>query len=198
MLSNHCLMERDPGIYGYSMFYRKETPAEKTDRLDQYRINARRSDNGEEIDYRVNFYTYRGYMLITDIFPASWEQEEDCFSRLTSHEGVFVNMRKLAVTSLYIFCREFLPVNGYAAMVVSGSYAPGEEQSGISRKLRIYKNIFDPLLEDLGLVGIDIPELNALIIRSTGSGIDEDRIREDYYAFKDKPITRMINLMEDE
>ncbi|MDD3875719.1 MAG: 4Fe-4S cluster-binding domain-containing protein [Bacteroidales bacterium] len=150
----------------------------------QFEIKARSLNTMEPINYLLNFYEFGVYMQITDIFPAAWENERNCFERLTSKEGVFVNMKKLSVTSLIIFIREFLPLNQNAAMVISGSYEPLEDKKDISRKLKLYKKIFNSMLKNCKLKIIDVLELNAFIILSNESSTNEEKLIKDYYCFK--------------
>lgn len=140
--------------------------------------------NQEVITYIYRSYCYNDYLYITDIFPAMWDGLDDCFKRITSREGYTVNMRKLSVTCLYIFVKHYISAHKDNAMVISGSYEYGEDESHISRKLRLYRAFFFPLLDQLSLRVVPIWELNAFVLTDRKSKIEDEIIVNDYRNFK--------------
>ncbi|NLF44420.1 MAG: hypothetical protein GX587_17150 [Bacteroidales bacterium] len=179
-------MELPFAIYDYCFNKNIETPAQLTSSLTQYRIFAFQTNSGLPIEYLYNLYSFKQDLLITDIFPAQWEGEQDCFQKLTSLRGMPVNMKKISLTCLGIFYKDFLTINPNAGMVVSGSYLPAEDTGQVSRKLRLYKSIFYPYLNNLGLIPIEIFNLNAFIIVGKETMKNMDDYLNDYKSFKQK------------
>jgi len=141
-------------------------------------------DTGVTLKYIFRVYKFNDYLYITDMFPAHWENEKDCFKRILSHEGNRVNMRQLSITCLVAFREYYIKSDNTAAMVVSGSYQYGEDDSGVSRKLRLYWMFYKPLLETLSLRAIQITELNAFVLTDKDNSMENLRIIEDYRRFK--------------
>lgn len=69
-------------------------------------------------------------------------------------------------------------------MVISGSYGHGEDETKVSRKLKLYWAFFSPILEILCLQATQIPELNAFVLTDRNSPIDGLKIASDYRDFK--------------
>lgn len=140
--------------------------------------------NKDEIKYIFRSYCYNSYLYITDIFPAMWDGLDDCFKRIISREGYAVNMRKLSVTCVYIFVKHYISASEDNAMVISGSYEYGEDESNISRKLRLYWAFFSPLLDLLSLRAVPIWELNAFVLVDKNCSLKDEVIVSDYRNFK--------------
>jgi len=180
------LMQIPFAIYDYCFKKKIETPGQLTSSLTQYQIFAFQTDSGLPIEYLYNIYAFNQDLMITDIFPAQWEGEQDCFQKLTSLQGMPVNMKKISLTCLGIFYKDFLSVSPNAGMVVSGSYLPGEDTGQVSRKLRLYKSIFYPWLNNLGLIPIEIFNLNAFIMVGKDTKLSQEDYLNNYITFKKK------------
>lgn len=152
--------------------------------IKDYELDVPCLDTGQELKYLFRTYRFNSYLYITDIFPAMWENEKDCFKRILSHEGHRVNMRRLSVTCLVAFKEYYIKYDINSAMVISGSYEYGEDEKQVSRKLRLYWSFFEPLLDILSLRVIQIEELNAFVLTDKKSDIEPYRIKEDYQTFK--------------
>lgn len=170
--------------YKYLRVKHYDEPNALFNEIKDYELDVPCVDTGYELKYLFRTYRFNSYLYITDIFPAMWENEKDCFKRILSHEGHRVNMRKLSVTCLVAFKEHYIKYDTNAAMVISGSYEYGENENQISRKLRLYWAFFQPLLDELSLRVVQIPELNAFVLIDEGSGIEAYRIKEDYQTFK--------------
>lgn len=141
--------------------------------------------NREEIlEYIFRSYRFRNFIYVTDIFPKLFENDGRCFRRFTSREGFSVNMRRLSVTCLVIFVRHFMSDSPRSAMVVSGSYEDDEPETGPSRKLKLYRYFFSPLLEQLGLRSAEMPEENAFILIRKDNPLSDAEIKQEYLDFK--------------
>ena len=138
----------------------------------------------EVLDYIFRSYRFRDYLYITDIFPRMFENDERCFRRFTSREGFAVNMRRLAVTCLAIFVRHFMEDDSKSAMVISGSYEDNETGKGASRKLKLYRYFFAPLLEEWNLRSVAMFEENAFILVRKDHPLPDAEIRQEYLDFK--------------
>lgn len=136
------------------------------------------------LDYIFRLYRYGEHLYVTDMFPLLYENDDNCFKRFTSHDGFSVNMRRLSVCCLRIFAEHFIKNNKNAVMVISGSYAPSEEEHGESRKLRLYWHFFEPLLEELNLKAVMMTEWNAFLLLSNNSELDETILKKTYIKFK--------------
>lgn len=157
--------------------------------IEQYKFRVSCLNRTEKLDYLLNFYLFNSYMYITDFFPAVWEKDPDCFKKLTSSEGFLINIRKTILSCFYIYHREINPSPSNKAMVLSGSYLTGEEplpEIGISRKLKIYREIFKPLVNQYNYRFVDIFEKNAVIVVKQNSKPDDIEIISDYLSFKEK------------
>lgn len=152
----------------------------------QYIIKAECINTNKEIDYLFNLYKYNTNLYISDIFPRIWENDKNCFKRFTSHEGIVVNMRKISITSLYIFFHNIGKYNKNACIVISGSYQVEEDKSQDSRKLKLYRYFFRPHLSALKLKLIEINNMNAFVLTNERCSISENTIINDYKAFKAK------------
>jgi hypothetical protein len=153
-------------------------------KIEDYEIVVPCLNKDENIDYLFRSYCFRSYLYVTDIFPAMWDGSNDCFKRIISREGYTVNMRKLSVTCLAIFIKHYIGNHVDSAMVVSGSYEYGEDNSNVSRKLRLYWAFFAPLLEKLSLRAVCIPELNAFVLVDKNSSVSDQKVVRDYGDFK--------------
>ncbi len=154
------------------------------DEIIDFEIDVPCQNRDEIIVYILRFYKYKGYLCINDYFPTMWENQSDCFARKTSSEGYTVNIKTISLTCLFIFIKEILSKNQDCTMVVCGSYELGENTTRISRKLKLYKWFFYPLLENLKLKSVEVLELNAFIIASQETKISEHQIKSDYHHFK--------------
>ena len=170
--------------YRYLKVKHYDDPNALFNEIKDYELDVDCIETGTELKYLFRTYKFSSYLYITDIFPAMWENEKDCFKRLLSHEGHRVNMRKLSVTCLIAFKEHYIKHAIDSAMVISGSYEYGEDVNQISRKLRLYWAFFQPLLEKLSLKVVQIPELNAFVLIDRNSGIESNHIKEDYQTFK--------------
>lgn len=155
-------------------------------KIENYEIDVPCLNKNEQIKYLFRSYCFRDYLYVTDIFPAMWDGQHDCFKRITSRQGYSVNMRKLSVTCLVIFVMHYIKNHVNNAMVISGSYEYGEDDSNVSRKLRLYWAFFSPLLEKLSLRAIQIQNLNAFVLISKDCSMEDDKIIKDYSDFKNK------------
>lgn len=158
-----------------------ESPFSK---IEDYEIDVPCLNKNENIKYLFRSYCFRDYLYITDIFPAMWNGQDDCFKRIISREGYSVNMRKLSITCLAIFVKHYIESHIDNAMLVSGSYEYGEDDSNISRKLRLYWDFFSPILKSLSLRAVQIWELNAFVLINKNSNIEDHKIIKDYSDFK--------------
>lgn len=138
----------------------------------------------ETLDYVYRLYCYDKYMYITDMFPQMYAGDPRCFKRFTSHEGYSVDIRKLSVCCLQIFVDEFVKSDSSAVMVVSGSYEPGEEEKGPSRKLKLYWYFFKSLLDGLHLRVIDMWQQNAFLLTSVDNPHENSELSDIYLKFK--------------
>jgi hypothetical protein len=153
-------------------------------KIEDYEIDVPCINKNESIKYLFRSYCFRDYLYLTDIFPAMWNGQDDCFKRIISREGYSVNMRKLSVTCLAIFVKHYIKSYMDNAMVVSGSYEYGENETNVSRKLRLYWAFFSPILERLSLRAVPIWELNALVLINKDSNLEDHKIIKDYSDFK--------------
>lgn len=178
-------MQYDIYKYNLSKFIiRNDHPAKY---LIQYGFKVNCLNKNCSLNYLLNFYKYKSYLYITDFFPAVWENDENCFRRLTSTEGLTINIRKTVITCLLIFHERIRPMNHDSAMVISGSYLDGEKpdpEFKISRKLKLYWNIFKPLALDLNLKIVELLDLNAVILIDRNTKYTDAEIRADYLEFK--------------
>jgi len=152
--------------------------------ITDFNLQAPCLDTGITINYIFRVYRFNDYLYITDVFPARWENEKDCFKRILSHEGNRINMRQLSVTCLAAFHEYYIKSEKTAAMVISGSYQYGEDENSVSRKLRLYWAFFEPLLETLSLRAVQIRELNAFVLTDKDNSMENLRIIEDYRRFR--------------
>lgn len=136
------------------------------------------------IDYIYRLYRFEEHLYITDIFPRMFADDNKCFQRFTSHEGYSVNMKQLSLTCLEIFIDEIIKKDIDNVMVVSGSYETGEDSTKPSRKLRLYRYFFLPLLDKLNLDVLDMAERNAFMLFSKASSQDRQDIKDCYIRFK--------------
>ena len=171
-------------LYPYSFLEKKTTAGSKTNEFEQYVIDAWCTNRNEKIEYLLNLYRYGTYLYISDILPRLWENEPDCFTRFTSHEGYAVNMKKISITCLYIFFENVANRNNDAALVISGSYQAGEDKLKDSRKLKLYKYFFLPYLFELHLRLIGIEGMNAFVLIKKESALQNETIINDYKKFK--------------
>jgi hypothetical protein len=179
-------MKQEIDMYSYKHadadpFTENNSPFSK---IEDYEIDVPCLNKNEKIKYLFRSYCFRDYLYITDIFPSMWEGQDDCFKRIISREGYSVNMRKLSVTCLAIFAKHYMAGHINNAMVISGSYEYGEDDSNVSRKLRLYWAFFSPLLEKLFLRAIQIRELNAFVLINKNSCMEDCKIIKDYSDFK--------------
>jgi len=170
--------------YGYLDTKLYPDPEALFSEIRDYGLGVPCMDTGSELKYLFRTYRFNSYLYITDIFPAMWENEKDCFKRILSHEGHRVNMRRLSVTCLIAFKKHYISLDINSAMVISGSYEYGEDESQVSRKLRLYWAFFAPLLDSLSLRAVQIQDFNAFILIDKDSSIEDKRIIEDYRTFK--------------
>lgn len=140
----------------------------------------------ETLDYIFRSYRYGEWLYITDIFPVMFENDSQCFRRFTSHEGYVVNMRRLAVTCLFAFVQEILRRDPLGVMVISGSYEEGENNSKLSRKLRLYNYFFQSIIAGLGIRQVNMFENNAFFLLRADSPLKDEEITSKYLEFKSK------------
>lgn len=152
--------------------------------IKDYELDVPCIDTGVELKYIFRSYRFNTYLYITDIFPAMWENDNDCFKRILSHEGNRVNMRRLSVTCLVAFKEQYISQHTDSAMVISGSYEYGEDETAVSRKLRLYWAFFAPLLDDLSLKAVQISRLNAFVLIDKNNAKKDRDIVEEYITFK--------------
>jgi len=152
--------------------------------ITDFNLEAPCLDTGVMLKYIFRVYRFNDYLYITDVFPAKWENEKDCFKRILSHEGNRINMKQLSITCLTAFREYYIKRDKTAAMVISGSYQYGEDDGNVSRKLRLYWAFFEPLLETLSLRAVQIRELNAFILTDKDNSMENLRIIEDYRTFR--------------
>lgn len=171
-------------FYSYS-FKRKEFFGEKFDSLIQYTFEVPCTNKEESISYLLNFYRVNR-LLITDVFPAMWEEKKDKCIRFTSHEGWNVNFRKISLTSAFIFMREFVAKNAQYVMVISGSYAPDEEKGGVSRKLNLYYYFFKESAHEMGYRIVGIWESNAFLLVPIDCESRDNELISEYLHFKER------------
>lgn len=152
--------------------------------IKDYELDVPCIDTGAKLKYIFRTYRFNSYLYITDIFPAMWENEKDCFKRILSHEGNRVNMRRLSVTCLVAFKEQYIRHHKDSAMVISGSYEYGEDETAVSRKLRLYWAFFTPLLDNLSLRAVQISSLNAFVLIDKNSMKRDRDIIEEYITFK--------------
>lgn len=169
-------------IYDYR--YDRKYNQEPFDEIVEYILKVPCTNCNGTIEYVFRSYRYSENIFITDMFPKIYENNPDCFKTLTSHEGYSVNMRRIAITCLVIFIRNFISANNKNAMVISGSYGKGEKQVGMSRKLRLYWYFFSSLLNDLNLRAINLFQHNAFILVSRECTVDDSVFAGKYLRFK--------------
>ena len=167
--------------YGYLKSKGPEGPFEE---VIDYLLKVPCVNRPDVLDYIFRLYRYKDHLYITDMFPKMFEDSPDCFKRFTSHEGFSVNMRRLSVCCLRIFAKHLMSENKDKVMVISGSYAPQEKEQGASRKLRLYWHFFEPLLEELELKAVMMPEWNAFLLMSKHSDIPDTIMESQYIEFK--------------
>lgn len=169
-------------IYPYLLF-RSETIGDRFEKLIQYTFAAPCINKEDEIQYLLNFYTV-GRLLITDVFPAEWEEKRDRCKRFTSHEGNSVDFRKISLTSVWIFMQDFVPQNSDFIMVISGSYAPNEKPEGISRKLRLYHYFFERCATEMEYRIVGAGNFNAFFLVSLKCTVSDEEIVKEYINFR--------------
>lgn len=173
---------------GIEYSYLKSSEATgKFDEIIDYLLKVPCVNRDDVLDYIFRLYRYGSNLYITDMFPKIYENDPNCFKRFTSHDGFSINMRRLSVCCLRIFVEHFVKNDNKAVMVVSGSYAPTEEEHGASRKLRLYWHFFEPLLEECNLRAIMMTEWNAFLLISNDALIDEALLKDTYIKFKNLP-----------
>jgi hypothetical protein len=180
-------MQYDIYDYRFSKKEVRENAAAK--HLIQYVFQVNCLNKKCDLNYLLNLYEYKSYLYITDIFPAVWENDDECFHKLISMEGYTVNFRKIAITCLMIFHEKISPHNINAAMVISGSYVKGEKPDpvlNISRKLKLYWNLFKPIAAELNYKFVEVLNYNAVILINRNCNITEEKIIADYIEFKNK------------
>lgn len=170
-------------IYDYK-YIKTATDRAPFDAVIDYGLKVPCTGRDVMLDYIFRSYRYGSWLYVTDIFPQMYENDNNCFKRFTSHEGLAVNMRRLSVTCVVIFVNHFIAQDPDSAMVISGSYAPGEPAEGMSRKLKLYRYFFMPLLDELDLRSVDMLDANAFILVSKGNCLSDDEIRQKYMEFK--------------
>lgn len=170
---------------GIEYRYLKSTgPNGRFEEVIDYLLKVPCVNREDVLDYIFRLYRYDTHLYITDMFPKMWENDPNCFKRFTSHDGFSINMRKLSVCCLRIFVEHFIKNNIDSVLVISGSYAPTEEEHGASRKLRLYWHFFEPLLEELNLKAIMMSEWNAFLLVSNDSKTDTTLLKDTYLKFK--------------
>lgn len=167
--------------YRFDRIIRGEDPFPET--VD-YLLTVPCVNRNDTLIYIFRAYCFKSFLYITDFFPKMYEDDSRRFRRFTSHEGYSVNMRRLSVTCLAIFVEHFIKVDPRKAMVISGSYQDGEKPEGPSRKLRLYRYFFYPLLDQFQLRSVEMMEQNAFILTSRSSPIPDEEIRHSYLTFK--------------
>ena len=180
--------------YSFSKTVHNEHPF---DEVTDFLLKVPCQGKADTIDYIYRLYRFGADLYITDIFPKMYEGDSRCFKRFTSHEGYNVNMRSLAVSCLRIFVNEIISANHDAVMVVSGSYADGEDEDGPSRKLKLYWYCFKPLLGELNLRMVDVSGHNAFMLLRGDSGVSDDLLMRQYLAFKSRGIVTCDRELED-
>ncbi|MFV0419375.1 MAG: hypothetical protein ACK5KT_11675 [Dysgonomonas sp.] len=173
-------------IFPYRYLRTKQFPESEAlfGEIKDYELDVPCIDTGVELKYIFRSYRFNTYLYITDIFPAMWENDNDCFKRILSHEGNRVNMRRLSVTCLLAFKEHYIRQDIDSAMVISGSYEYGENETAVSRKLRLYWAFFAPLLDLLSLRVVQISSLNAFVLIDKNSAKKDRDIVEEYITFK--------------
>lgn len=173
-------------IFPYRYLRTKQFPGSEAlfREIKDYELDVPCIDTGVELKYIFRTYQFNSFLYITDIFPAIWENEKDCFKRILSHEGNRVNMRRLSITCLLAFKEHFIRQDIDSAMVISGSYGYGEDETAVSRKLRLYWAFFAPLLDDLSLRAVQISSLNAFVLIDKNNAKKDRDIIEEYITFK--------------
>ena len=159
-----------------------ETPP--FDCVTDYLLKVPCTNRPDVLDYVYRLYCYDKLMYITDIFPKMFADDPRCFKRFTSREGYAVDMRKLSLSCLQIFVDEFIANDLSAVMVVSGSYEPGEDEQGPSRKLKLYWYFFKSHLDELHLRVIDLWHLNAFLLTSVDNPHEDSELSSIYSTFK--------------
>lgn len=176
------LKRRAEGIeYGFLKSFHDMEPFEE---VTDYLLKVPCVNRADILDYIYRLYRYGEHLFITDMFPRMYENDKNCFKRFTSHDGFTVNMRKLSVCCLRIFVEQIMKNDKNHVMVVSGSYAPTEEEKGESRKLHLYWHFFSPLLDELHLRAIMMPEWNAFLLVSSQSDFDDESMKNTYINFR--------------
>ncbi len=149
-----------------------------------YAVDAVDLGCGNTVPYTCRSYRYDGFLYITDIFPSAWDNDPLCFKRIISREGTPVNMRRVSVTCLVLFTEQYTSRDKNAVMVVSGSYAPGEKEEGPSRKLKLYRAFFEPLIERLGLRILHSSTMNAFMLMDRRACVTDEQVENSYAEFK--------------
>lgn len=167
--------------YRFDKITDKNPPFEET--VD-YILKVPCENRPDILDYVFRSYQYGEWLYITDIFPKMYADDPKCFKRFTSHEKYFVNMRRLAVTCVYIFVKEFMTRQPLSVMVISGSYEVGEKEEGPSRKLKLYQYFFRSILRELNLRAVDMLDKNAFMLVRDDSPLADSEIFSKYLEFK--------------
>lgn len=167
-------------------YLRSKGPEGPFEEVIDYLLKVPCVNRPDVLDYIFRLYRYKENLYITDMFPKMFEDSPDCFKRFTSHEGYSVNMRRLSVCCLRIFVEHFVSDDKDKVMVISGSYAPQEQEQGASRKLRLYWHFFEPLLEELELRAVMMHEWNAFLLVSRHSEISDTIMESQYIEFKSR------------
>ena len=135
------------------------------------------------IEYIFRLYRFRN-LYISDIFPAMYEGQSNCFKRFTSHEGYQINYQQLSVNCLNIFVSHYISQNPDNVLVVSGSYQEGEDTGAASRKLRLYWYMFRDAVAAHKLRTVKLFEQNAFFVLGGGSTLSDEQICGQYADFK--------------
>ena len=171
--------------------YRFSKEKKRNDRfeyLHQFSFSANNLEGGNPVYYLVNFYRCKQYLYIIDFFPEEWNNQPDCTNKiLCREEEARVNFRKIIKTCFTIFHHEISPIHEDAALVISGSLTKDEQPLpglSISRKLKFYWQVLEPIAQSLNYRMIKIFEMSTIIFIRKSSTLPDEKISKDFVQFK--------------
>jgi len=177
-------------FYPYHFVKQKER-SDVFDYFIQFSFEVPTIDRQASVTYVNNIFRYKSYLYITDFFPKRWDGDVDRVNKLLSvEENIAVNFRKITLTCFYIFHSEIISKHEEAGFAVSGSFVHGEKPlpgQNISRKLKLYLEILQPVAIGLDYRIVPLFECNAFIIVKKNNVKSDQQIVNDFTEFKKLP-----------
>lgn len=123
--------------------YQELPPQKLTDMLDSYLflLEVETLSTHLPIEYCVEFHCVKNHLFVPRMSPMAWRNKEHCFKKLSSSQGIFLNVKKILYTLLTIYDQKWgSDESNY--LIASGNYTFAEKGEGPSKKALVYKRYF--------------------------------------------------------